>query len=142
MKKVYVGMAGIIQKADQFLILKRSPDKDFTPSTWEPVTGRLESDEDPKVGIIREIEEEANLKAEVLMPIETGFFYRGGKEFPMVFIIYWCKYLDGEVKLSWEHTEYKWLTLEEILAEPNMELFHPAYKKISQFQKSLSEDFV
>ena len=141
MKKVYVGMAAVIEKGDEILILKRSKEKDFEPETWETVTGRLEEEESPVDGILREIDEETGIKAEIIMPIDTGFFYRGGKEFPMVFISYYCKYLEGEIELTWEHTEYKWIRLDEALNLPDLKHFHFMLKNLKKLKECLPADF-
>ncbi|MFX1284639.1 MAG: NUDIX domain-containing protein [Promethearchaeota archaeon] len=142
MKTFYVGLAAIIEKNNHFLILKRSSNKDFAPNTWEPVTGRLERDENPENGVLREIEEEVGIEAQVVMPIATSCFYRGGQEVPMVFIYYWVKYLEGEVKLSWEHSEYKWVTLEEALKESTLEYFHKELQKIVKLKELLPKEFI
>ncbi|MBN1329890.1 MAG: NUDIX domain-containing protein [Candidatus Heimdallarchaeota archaeon] len=113
MKPLYVAVGALIEKNEKFLFLKRSPDRDVGANLWEGVTGRLEVGEDPEAGIRREVLEEANLEIEVIMPIDTSFFYRGSKEFPMVFIVYWCRYIKGDLKMNWEHTEFKWIAIEE-----------------------------
>ncbi|MCE7741954.1 MAG: NUDIX domain-containing protein [Candidatus Heimdallarchaeota archaeon] len=141
MKKVYVGMAAVIEKDEKFLILKRSKDRDFEPEAWETVTGRLEADESPVTGVLREVEEETSLKVEVILPLDTGFFYRGGKEFPMVFISYYCKYVEGNVNLTWEHSEYKWITLQEALDLPDLKHFHVMLQNLRNLKKSLPENF-
>ncbi|MGD9397446.1 MAG: NUDIX domain-containing protein [Candidatus Thorarchaeota archaeon] len=140
MKKLYVGMGAAIEKDGKFLILKRTEDKDFAPNAWEVITGRLEEEETPRDGILREILEETGLRAEVVMPVDTGFFYRGGKEFPMVFISYWCRYVEGEINLSWEHNQFKWASIEEILEEPTMNHFHRLFERISQLKQYLPEN--
>ena len=140
MKQFYVGLAGILEKDNKFLILKRSPEKDFEPNLWESVTGRLEADEEPSKGIIREIEEETGIKAEVIMPIDTGFFYRGSKEFPMVFIAFWCRYVKGKEQLSWEHTEFKWIDIDQAIENNNLEHFRKMFLKIKFLKKHLPSD--
>ncbi len=142
MKKFYVGIAGIIEKEDKYLILRRSNEKDFLPNTLEMVTGRLEENEPPELGLLREVKEETSLDVSIIMPVHTGFFYRGGKEFPMVFIMYWCLYKKGQVKLSWEHSEFVWMAIDEILAEKELEKFHDMFKKVSRLKKHLPEDFL
>ncbi|MHA2352072.1 MAG: NUDIX domain-containing protein [Candidatus Thorarchaeota archaeon] len=142
MKKLYVGMGAAVEKDAKFLILKRSESKDFAPNTWEVITGRIEEEESPRDGILREILEETGLNAEIVMPIETGFFYRGGKEFPMVFISYWCRYLDGDVRLGWEHNQFKWASIEEILQEPTMNHFYRMFERIHQLKQHLPEDII
>ena len=141
MKQVYVGMAAVIEKENKFLILKRSDERDFEAGMWETVTGRLEADESPVIGVQREIEEETGLKADVVYPLDIGFFYRGGKEFPMVFISFYCKYIEGEVKITWEHSEYKWVTLEEAILLPDLRHFHVMFKNLQKMKEYLPEDF-
>ncbi|MFW9806631.1 MAG: NUDIX domain-containing protein [Candidatus Thorarchaeota archaeon] len=142
MKKLYVGMGAAIEKDGKFLVLKRSDSKDFAPNSWEIVTGRIEEDESPEDGIIREVLEETGLEVEIVMPIDTGFFYRGGKEFPMVFITYWCRYKDGDVKLSWEHSEFNWSTIEAVLEEQTMDHFYRLFRRIKTLQQYLPMDIV
>ena len=141
MKKLYIGMGAAVEKDGKFLILKRSDSKDFAPNSWEIITGRIEEEESPSDGILREISEETGLNTDIVMPIETGFFYRGGKEFPMVFISYWCRYLGGDVKLNWEHSEFKWASIDEILKETTMNHFHKMFEKIHLLKQYLPEGF-
>jgi len=141
MKQVYVGLAAVIEKGGKILIMKRSKERDFQPETWEVVTGRLEAEESPVDGILREVVEETGLKVEVILPLDTGFFYRGGKEFPMVFISYYCKYLEGEVKLTWEHSESKWINLGEAVNLPDLKHFHAMLNNLKKLKKHLPENF-
>ena len=141
MKKVYVGMAAVIEKDGKILIMKRSKERDFQSETWEVVTGRLEAEESPVDGILREVVEETGLEVEVILPLDTGFFYRGGKEFPMVFISYYCKYLEGEVKLTWEHSEFKWINLDEAVNLPDLMHFHAMLKNLKNLKEYLPENF-
>jgi len=142
MRPFYVGLAALVEKDEKFLVLKRSSDKDFAPNTWEPVTGRLERGENPEDGILRELGEEIKIKAEVLMPVGTWFFHRGSEEHPMVSITFWCRYVEGEVKLSWEHSEYKWITLSEAIDEPDLEYFRQCFQRIRKLKEHLPNDFV
>jgi 8-oxo-dGTP diphosphatase len=141
MKKMYVGMSAALEREGKFLILKRSESKDFAPNTWEIITGRIEEEENPTDGILREILEETGLNAEIIMPVETGFFYRGGKEYPMVFISYWCRYVGGNVNLSWEHDQFKWAPISDILEEPTMHHFYRMFERICLLKKHLPEGF-
>ncbi|MBY9001402.1 MAG: NUDIX domain-containing protein [Candidatus Heimdallarchaeota archaeon] len=141
MKQVYVGMAALIEKDGKYLILKRSAERDFEPNSWEIVTGRLEADEAPNVGIVREVKEETSLDVEVIMPIDTGFFYRGSKEFPMVFISYFCRFTKGEIKLDWEHTEYKWITLDEAIENKDLKHFTNMFANLRELKKFTPDDF-
>ncbi|NHJ40355.1 MAG: NUDIX domain-containing protein [Asgard group archaeon] len=141
MKQFYVGVGAAIEKNNKFLVLLRSPEKDVGANMWEIVTGRLEIDENPITGLLREVKEEVDLEVEVIMPIDTGFFYRGSKDYPMIFIVYWCRYLSGEVKISWEHSEYKWLSLEEAINDPKMEFYTSRFKIIKKLKEFIPVNF-
>ncbi len=142
MKKMYIGLGAAVEMDGKFLILKRSDSKDFAPNAWEIITGRLEEEESPNDGILREIFEETGLETEIIMPIETGFFYRGGREIPMVYISYWCRCISGNIELSTEHSQFKWASIEEILEEPTMNHFHQLFNRIIQLKQHLSSDFI
>ena len=141
MKQFYVAIGALIEKEDQYLVLRRSPEKDVGANLWEFVTGRLEEEEDPAIGVLREVKEEVDLNVEVIMPINTSFFYRGSKEYPMVFIVFWCRYIKGEVKLSWEHTEYKWVSLDEAINSEELGLFRKGFTIIKKLKEFLPKDF-
>ena len=74
MKQFYVAMGAIIESDKGVLVLKRSPEKDFAPDTWEVVTGRLEMGENPEEGVIREVAEETGIQAELIMPVHALLF--------------------------------------------------------------------
>ncbi|MFX1416555.1 MAG: NUDIX domain-containing protein [Promethearchaeota archaeon] len=141
MKQFYVAMGAIVESDKGVLVLKRAPEKDFAPDTWEVVTGRLEMGENPEEGVIREIVEETGIKAKLIMPVHTSFFYRGSEEYPMVFIDFWCRYLDGDVNLSWEHSEYEWISLDYALQNPDLKPFHNSFTRILGLKLHLPSDF-
>lgn len=141
MKQFYVAIGALIEKDNQYLVLRRSPEKDVGGNIWEFITGRLEEEEDPAIGVLREVKEEVDLDVEIIMPINTSFFYRGSKDFPMVFIVYWCRYLKGEVKLSWEHTEYKWISLDEAINSEELSIFRKGFANVKKLKEFLPKDF-
>jgi len=75
------------------------------------------------------------------MPINTKFFYRGGKDFPMILISFWCRYLSGEVKISWEHSEFKWMKIEDAINNSDMHFFTEEFKRIKQLKENLEDTF-
>lgn len=103
----------IIKEGGKYLILKRSPDAHAYPNCWDFPGGKLEAGEDALKGLEREVFEETELKVKAIKPAFT--FHEIVKGRNLVFIIYLCEKISGEVKLSHEHTEYKWSTKEEIL---------------------------
>lgn len=119
----------LIKKGDKYLIGLRSPNAAYYPVHWDLPGGKLEPNEDPFLGIIREVKEETNLD---IKPIKVLGIY----EFDLDqlgenshrFTIYSTEIVSGEVKLSPEHLEQKWATKEEILALPIEPYFAPLFK--------------
>jgi hypothetical protein len=57
--------------------------------------------------------EETSLIVKAIKPIFTFHESLNGRN--QFFIVYLCEKISGEVKLSHEHTEFKWATREETL---------------------------
>lgn len=74
--------------------------------------------------IEREVLEETSLKVRAIKPV---FVLHGAiKGEPAVFLFHLCKRISGKVKLSHEHTEFKWLRKSEVLkleVAPAIKLF-------------------
>jgi 8-oxo-dGTP diphosphatase len=113
-------------KTGKILLLKRSDKKDFSAGIREYVTGRLNQFESPQEGLKREIMEEAGIEVEVIKPFSIFHIFRGEKtaENELIGIMYWCKTNSEEIKISEEHSEYKWVTVNEalkIIEKPSMQ---------------------
>ncbi len=108
-----VPQKAMIQEGDKFLILKRSPDAHTYPNHWDFPGGRLESGEDVKEGLEREVFEETGLKVNAKKPV--FIFKEILNDHSTVFIVHSCEKISSEVKISHEHTDFKWATKEEIL---------------------------
>jgi 8-oxo-dGTP diphosphatase len=113
----FLAAAAFIEKDEKILILKRSSKLDFEKEFWETVSGRLEQNlTEVKNELLREIKEElgGDFKCQVIAPFGTYNFYRGeNKTQETVGIDYFCKYISGEIELSKEHTEYRWIDPKE-----------------------------
>lgn len=107
---------GIIIHKNKFLLLQLSKDAD-PKQAWILPGGRLEENEKPMHGLIREIKEETNLYVEVINPCHVGSWGEGEDKRYAVFYI--CKPKSHEVRLSKEHDNFKWLTPEELLELTN-----------------------
>jgi 8-oxo-dGTP pyrophosphatase MutT (NUDIX family) len=96
---------------DHFLLLKRAHD----PLIWAPPGGHLLPDEDPLKGLQREIFEETSLNAEIFYPVVTWFGkFKGGN---LLSIDYWAKTSSMSVVLSDEHIDYRWLSIQQLIAK-------------------------
>ena len=108
-----VPQKAMIMKGRKYLVLKRSPDAHTYPNRWDFPGGRLEIGEDVLKSLEREVLEETSLKMRARNPVFT--FHEILNDHAVVFIIYSCRVVSGEVMLSDEHTEFRWATREEIL---------------------------
>jgi putative acetyltransferase len=111
-----VGAAGVIVRDRSVLLLKRSRHKDYAPGEWDLVSGRVERGEDVREALSREIAEECGLAVEILQPIDTWRMQRG--EYELIGVIHLCRYVGGEVRLSEEHEEFRWVPFEAIDTVP------------------------
>lgn len=111
MKTVHV-TAAVIIKDEKILCVQRNENKfDYISKKWEFPGGKVEENELIEETIVREIEEELNLKIKV-----TDFLIQVNHQYPDFRIImdtFICEIIDGELKLN-EHIDFKWLNDSEI----------------------------
>lgn len=122
----------VIKKDDKFLIMLRSPEAKNFPEHWDFPGGKLEPNEDPFAGIEREVMEETSLRVKALKVIGIyEFDFKKISKNTHRFTVYSVEIISGDVKLSFEHSGFKWATKEEILKlkiEPFIESYfkeHP-----------------
>ena len=112
-----VAVNAYVFKDNKFLLLKRAGE----PQIWGPPGGKLGIDEDPVKGLQREVKEETNLAIEVLAPANT-WFGLWKNDFYLLSIDYVVRLLDGDIKLSVEHTKYAWASIEDMQKGKGVEL--------------------
>ncbi|HVT01592.1 MAG TPA: NUDIX hydrolase [Patescibacteria group bacterium] len=107
---------GLIIRDGKFLLVKRAADDDFYPSTWEIPGGKLELGEKPLDGAEREVEEETGLDINIISPIGVFTYDNLRHDTQFIQVNYLCELVNEnqEVRLSFEHSEYKWITFEEL----------------------------
>jgi 8-oxo-dGTP diphosphatase len=108
-----VPQKAVIRKGGKYLIVKRSPDDASYPGCWDFPGGKLEPGEDVLRGVEREVLEETSLKVKAIRPVFAFHEIVNGDN--MLFLVYLCGKASGSVRLSHEHTEYRWATKKEIL---------------------------
>ena len=134
-----VAVTAYIVKNKKYLLLKRNT----KPYIWAPPGGRLIKDEDPNKGLIREIKEETNLDVEIVAPVDIWFGDWRGK--PLLSIDYLVKIRAGEIELSEEHSEYRWVSIKElergdlIQLDPQLGFQLEDFKKAERLIDLLSE---
>lgn len=115
-----VAVGGMIELRDtgKILVIKRAEDQDWRGGEWETQYGRIDQFEDTVSGLSREIAEETGLKdVEIKDVLTVWHMFRGSEkaENELIGITYWVRSQSEEVKLSFEHTQYRWVTPEDAL---------------------------
>lgn len=105
----------IINEENKFLILKRTHYSNNGGDQWDFPGGSVNQDEDINESIKREVDEELKIKLEE----PKVFRITSGKGIPsgqFIFVLFASKKynLKDGIKLSNEHSEYQWISLNEM----------------------------
>ena len=103
---------------NKFLLLKRT-NYDKRGISWDLPGGTIEPGEESPDGILREIKEETDLQVNNPTIAEQYSHIFSNNEW-IIYALYFCNEYKGEIKLSNEHSEYKWISADEL---NNYELF-------------------
>ena len=107
---------GFLERNGKVLVLKRSPNETFLPNFFEIAGGKCEYGEDPRDALKREYREETGLDIEVGDPYYTFSYVTHEGARHTVEIVFMIRMVNpGQpVTLSNAHTEYKWLSPNEL----------------------------
>ena len=109
---------GVVRKEDKILILRRHPKSRNNPRKWELPGGKVDPGEFFDVALVREFKEETNLdvKIESLFEVVQDEFIsrRTNQPISTVQLMMNLEIIDGEVQISSEHDDYKWVSKEEL----------------------------
>ncbi|MCW8810818.1 MAG: NUDIX pyrophosphatase [Ignavibacteriaceae bacterium] len=93
----------------EFLLLKRA-DNQVYPGLWQMVTGKIKDNEKAYQTAIREIKEETGLTPIQLWVAPTiNSFYEPKDEYICLLPVFAARVGADQIKLSSEHTDYKWV---------------------------------
>ncbi|HEX9804773.1 MAG TPA: NUDIX domain-containing protein [Candidatus Dojkabacteria bacterium] len=112
MQTIGHGAHALIKKDGKFLILKRASHEKAFPDYWDLPGGGAEINEQPYQTAEREAEEEAGIDIEI-----TGFINSYCAEYMRYWAhasIFEAEYVSGEITLSDEHSDFKWVTWNEL----------------------------
>ena len=110
----YQVAAGIIKK-NRYVLLAKRPPKGLLGGLWEFPGGTQEKNESLPETLIREIQEELNLKIEIENQI--GTYSHAYTHFSVTLHAYLCRPLSHEVTLNY-HTRFCWVPIEELSDYP------------------------
>lgn len=101
---------------DKILLVRRSATAPHRKLEWDLPGGMVDDGEDVNKGVVREIAEETGIKVD---PQKTYLAYAWTSVFDdklnIVRLFYAVRTDNSNVTLSFEHSEYKWVTLDEAI---------------------------
>ncbi|HET8685485.1 MAG TPA: NUDIX domain-containing protein [Methanosarcina sp.] len=98
----------------EFLLLRRSENSHSNPEKWDLPGGKLTRGEPLEEAAVREVWEETGIS--IALPAEiAGYTTFELTEKKVIAVIYNGGYIIADVKLSHEHIEYVWSSLDNIL---------------------------
>ena len=124
---------GVVRKEDKILILKRHPKSRNNPHKYELPGGKVDPGEFFDNALIREFKEETNLEVEIesLFEVVQDEFIsrRTNRPISTVQLMMNLVIIGGEVKISDEHDDFKWVSNEELKNLYNGDMLTPTLRK-------------
>ena len=137
-----IAVKGIIRRGDgKILIVKRSNQDNFMPGIWETVGGGVQDDASPQLALKREIKEETGLKVKVGEPFNV-FTFKNDKSEVKIGITFVCDYTDGEIKLSGEHSDFRWIDSNDVKHYHSIQLLYDEIVSYANKYNSSYERFI
>ena len=123
----------IIKYNDEFLLLKRSSDSNFYPDYWNGLSGFLDDHKDIEDKVKEELWEELKVTEDKVISLKVfNPFHRDEKEYDKTWIVFpiLVEINTKEFKLDFEHSEYQWFKISDILNVINNYKIIPDIKDI------------
>ena len=108
-------VAALMRRQGKVLVGQR-PQGASLAGTWEFPGGKMELGESPESALVRELDEELGVQAEV-GPLKFAASHTYGKT-GILFLFYEVKFWKGQIKMQ-QHPELRWVTPKE-LAQLNL----------------------
>lgn len=100
-------VAGILRQAEKVLLTQRPVGK-FMAGMWELPGGKVESGEDPRDALRRELREELGIEVVVADPFEVVFHRYG--EFDVLLLFFECHQTGGTITAH-DNQSFRWVDL-------------------------------
>lgn len=97
----------VVMNEGKILMLQAS-DLTRISGKWSFPGGHIDYGETVDESLKREVKEEANIDIEIISPIKTDVIK------DTYTTIFAAKYVSGEIKLSEEHSDYRWVKIDEM----------------------------
>lgn len=130
-----LAVEAVIIHDGKVLLTKRAPDCKVAPNVWNVPAGKVKLLETTRDAVVRESLEETGIAVRVNKLIcESAFTMRSGNEtvYRNMFTYYLSPVGSVKVTLNEEHTEYAWVTKEELSHEKYASLNERLVKLIAE----------
>jgi 8-oxo-dGTP diphosphatase len=107
-KMLRVSLIVIFNNDNKILLVKRCETSNWCPNCWALVGGKIEKNESPEEGLVREVSEETQID------LEKYKLKKIIKEDNNLQYLYLSKVDNDFVELNGEHSDYKWYSLDEV----------------------------
>ncbi|MBI3486185.1 NUDIX hydrolase [Candidatus Daviesbacteria bacterium] len=114
------GIHVLVQKGNKYLLIKRADSDLADPSCWDLPGGGIRYLEKPLDAALREVKEEVGLRVRILKIIDIwAKLFEGDWSIESLVE---AEFVSGEVSLSKEHSDFKWVSKQEVIdIEPKAE---------------------
>lgn len=94
--------------------------------------GKVDQGETFEQGVCRELKEETSIGIEstTLKPVYALTYFSHHEQASINRLIFFAEIVDTPITLSWEHSEYEWLSVEELLKVDDI---RPPYPEIFRY---------
>lgn len=135
--RFHITVKGIVVLDNKILLLKRVKPSTDGLGFWELPGGGLEYGETPNQALIRELKEETGLDIVIIKPAYT--FTKIREDYQTVGIGFLCILKNDHVRLSDEHTDYCFVTIEKAKELLDKEIYNDIIYTIEEYY--LGRDF-
>ncbi|OUQ07916.1 NUDIX domain-containing protein [Erysipelatoclostridium sp. An15] len=135
--RFHITVKGIVVLDNKILLLKRVKPSTDGLGFWELPGGGLEYGETPNQALIRELKEETGLDIVIIKPAYT--FTKIREDYQTVGIGFLCIPKNDHVRLSDEHTDYCFVTIEKAKELLDKEIYNDIIYTIEEYY--LGRDF-
>ena len=108
-RNIIVAVKGVIINEGKILLVQRASADSVGAGTWECAGGKIEFGEALESALAREICEETGLTVTVDSLLYAASFLTDPTR-QVVIITYLCRSVEQAIRLSDEHTDYRWCT--------------------------------
>lgn len=126
----------------EVLLAKRKGENDFD-AMYSFIGGKMESTDTSIVsGLTREKNEEVggNFKIKIYLDYSVNYFYVKNDGHPMILPHYLAEYESGEIVLSDEYSDYRWVKTNELASfEPKIYTVEEMVNKLLKLRLNVSE---